>query len=63
VGQKAPGRGVPLRRKEIAPVLPDEPRAEEGGELCAARQVPHLGEPAGEEDCENAEPQRELVDA
>lgn len=63
MGQKAPRRGVPLRREQVAPVLADEKRAEEGGELCAAGQVPRLGDPAGEEDSEDGEPERKLVDA
>ena len=63
VEQEAPGCGVPLRREEVAPVLADEPRGEERGELRAARQVPRLGGPAGDQDCEDPEPERELVDA
>ena len=63
MGQKAPGRGVPLRREEIAPVLPDEPGAEKGGELCAAGQVPRLGDPTGDEDEEDGDAERKLVDA
>lgn len=63
VREQAPGRGVPFRRKEVAPVLADEPRAEEGGGLGAACQVPDLGEPADGEYCEHGESQGELVDA
>ena len=63
VRQKTPGRFVPLRRKEVAPVLPDEPRTEEGHGLGPACQFPEFGEPAGEEDCKHGESQRELVDA
>lgn len=62
MGQKAPRCGVALRGKEVAPVLPDEPGAEEGGDLRAARQVPRLGGPAHDEDGEDGEPERELMD-
>jgi len=62
VGHEAPRRGVALRREEIAPVLPDQPRAEQGGTLGAAGQVPELSPPADEENPEHGESQRELVD-
>jgi hypothetical protein len=35
-------------------VLPDEPRAEKGCDFGAARQFPQFGNPAGEEDCQDA---------
>lgn len=63
VRQDTPGCGVPLRRKEVAPVLPDEPRTEKGCRFRAVSQFPDLGEPANEEDCEHAESQCELVNA
>ena len=63
VRQEAPGRGVPLRREEVAPVLADEPRAENGRYFGAAGQVPEFCDTARGEDREYAEPQRELVDA
>lgn len=63
VWQEAPGRGVPFRRKEVAPVFPDEPHAEEGSDFGAAGQFPELGDSAGGEDCEHTEPEGELVDA
>jgi hypothetical protein len=63
VGQEAPGRGIPLGRKEVAPVLPDEPRAEQGGDLGATRELPQLGDPAREEDREHGQAQCEFVDS
>ena len=63
VRQETPRRGVPLRRKEVAPVLSDEPGAEESRDLGATRQFPELREPADKEDGEHAETQGELVDA
>src|ERR1700758_905266 len=63
VGQEAPGGGVPLRGKQVAPVLADQPHAEEGRELGAARQMPELGDPPHEEHREHGEPERDLVDA
>ena len=60
--QKAPRSGVPLRRKEIPPVLSDQPGAEESCGLGAACQLPDLREAAGEDQCEHGESQCELVD-
>ena len=61
--QEAPGGGVPLRREEVSPVLPDEPGAEEGRGLRAVGQFPESGDPAHQEHRQHAEPERELVDA
>ncbi len=61
--EEAPGRGVPLRREEVAPVLADEPGAKNGRYFGAARQVPEFGKTADEEDCEHTESEGELVDA
>jgi len=63
VGQQAPGGGIPLGRKEIAPVLSDEPRPEDGRNFRPVRQAPEFGDPADEENCKHAEPERELMDA
>jgi hypothetical protein len=63
VRQQAPSRGVPLRGKEVAPILSDEPRAEEGRELGSARQFPQLRNPADEKECKHAESKHELVNA
>jgi hypothetical protein len=63
VRQKAPGGGVPLRGKEVAPVLPYEPCAEKGRDFRAVRQSPEFGDSSPEEDGEDAETKRELVDA
>src|SRR6476620_1183698 len=62
VRQEAPGRSVPLRRKEVAPVLPYEPGAEKGCGFGTTRQCPEPGETADEEDREEDESQRKLVD-
>ena len=61
--QKAPGSGVPLGRKEVAPVLPYEPCAEKGRDFRAVCQSPELADPSHEENGEDAESERELVDA
>ena len=61
--QEAPGGGVSLRRKEVAPILPDEPGAEESRSFGTASQFPEVGEAAGEEHYEYRESERELVDA
>lgn len=61
--QKAPGRGVALRRKEVAPVLPDEPSAEQGRSFRAVCQVPEFRDSADEKYGEYGQPQCELVDA
>jgi hypothetical protein len=63
VWQEAPGGGVPLRGKQVAPVLPDEPRTEKGHDFRSVCYSPDLGEPSHEEDGEDAESKRELVDA
>lgn len=60
--EEAPGRGVPLRRKEIAPILANEPGAEQSSDFGAACQIPELGNSADKEHCEHAEPQCELMD-
>ena len=51
-----------LRGEEVAPVLPDQPRPEEGGGLGAARQLPHFRDSAGDQNREDAESEHELVD-
>jgi hypothetical protein len=63
VREEAPGRGVPLRRKEIAPVLADEQGAEKGRDFGATRQVPEFGKLAGKEHNEHAESQGKLMNA
>jgi hypothetical protein len=63
VRKEAPGRGVSLRREEVAPVLADEPHADDGRYLCRASELPELGEPAGDEHGDDAEAEYELVDA
>jgi hypothetical protein len=49
VEQETPGRGVPLRRKEVAPVLPDKPRAEKDRGFGAARKSPDFDDRAHQE--------------
>jgi hypothetical protein len=61
VRQEAPGGGVPLRGKQVAPVLPDEPCAEKGHDFRAVCYSPDLGDPSHEEDGEEAESKRELM--
>ena len=61
--EEAPRRGVPLRREQIAPVLADEPGADDGRYFGAARQVPEFGKTANEEYCEHTQSEGELVDA
>jgi hypothetical protein len=61
--QDAPGGGVPLRGEQVAPVLADQPRAENSSDLGTARHLPELGEPARQQNREHAEAERELVDA
>jgi hypothetical protein len=62
VRQKAPPRSVPLRREEIAPILPDQPGAENARQFGTTREFPEFSEPANNEDCEHGEAERELVD-
>jgi hypothetical protein len=63
VRQEAPGGGVSLRRKQVAPVLADEPGADEGRDLAARRQAPQFGDPTDDEDREHAQASGALVDA
>jgi hypothetical protein len=63
VGQQTPPRRVPARGEEVAPVLRDEPRAEERGDLGAPGQLPELGDATEQEHREHGEPERDLVDA
>jgi hypothetical protein len=62
VRQEAPRCRVPLRGKEVTPILPDEPRAEKGRDFGAAGHFPEFGDSADEEDCEHTEAECELVD-
>jgi hypothetical protein len=62
VRQQAPRGSVPLRRKQVAPVLANQPCAEKGSDLGATRQLPELGNAAKQKNCEQTESQRELVD-
>jgi hypothetical protein len=63
VRQEAPGGGVPLRPEEVAPVLADEPRAKKGRGFGRTCQFPEFGDSTDEEECEDDEPQCELVNA
>lgn len=63
VRKKAPRRRVALRRKEIAPVLADEPCSEESDGLGGACHLPELGDASREQHPEHAEPEGELVNA
>lgn len=63
VEQETPGRSVPLGRNEVAPVLPDEPRAEKDSDFGTARESPGFDDCAHQENGEHAEPQCALVDA
>lgn len=63
VRQETPGSRVSLGGKQIAPILADQPRAEEGRDFGAARQFPEFGHSADEQKRKYEKPQRELVDA
>lgn len=59
--EEAPGSGVPLRRKQVAPVLANKPRSKEARDFGAMRQPPEFGDPADQEQCKHGEPKCELV--
>jgi hypothetical protein len=63
VRQKTPRSGVSLGGEEVSPVLADQPCADESRAFGAVRKSPEFGDPSDQEDCEDDEPQDELVDA